>query len=363
LSPLDVFSLNHGAARRIYYLGDGLACYGNKVTIICVLGREERHRRVGKTENNAKMIGIPFTQLILLFPIVLKYLVHADIVQLEFPFLSPLIPFFKILRKPIILDEHGVEVYIKRELNQILERRLSKVEYIIILLLEWLAVKASSVVFTCSDYDAKKLIEKYRVASNKLVTIPNGVNCDFLEYTNPNRYDKPSIVFLGNFDNAANVYAAKVILNEIIPFLRDKNFIFVFVGRNPPQWLVKNKIKNCVKVYGNVRDVRPYLAGADVAIAPIYHGSGTRIKILEYMALSKPIVSTSKGAEGLDVEDGKHMLLRNTPEEFAEAIIDLLSNKKLATQIGKNGQKLAMEKYLWKNIVRKVIKVYEDLLN
>jgi hypothetical protein len=88
------------------------------VTIICVLGRQEGHRRVGKTENNAKMIGIPFTQLILLFPIVLKYLVYADIVQLEFPFLSPLTPFFlKILRKPIILDKHGVEVHIKRELS------------------------------------------------------------------------------------------------------------------------------------------------------------------------------------------------------------------------------------------------------
>jgi glycosyltransferase involved in cell wall biosynthesis len=57
------------------------------------------------------------------------------------------------------------------------------------------------------------------------------------------------------------------------------------------------------------------------------------------------------------------MLLRNTPEEFTEAIINLLSNKKLATQIGKNSQKLATEKYLWKNIVKKVIKVYEELLN
>jgi glycosyltransferase involved in cell wall biosynthesis len=284
---------------------------------------------------------------------------------MEFPTFAPFMLFLRLLGKPIVLDEHGVEAYFIKELSDALEKPVSRLQYIKTFFFEWLAVKLSTVIVTCSVQDAKKLQIKYKVPRKKLVVIPNGVDDDFFNHVDPYRYNRPMVTFVGNFDHAPNVYAAKMIVNEIAVYARKEkeNLFFGLVGRNPPQWLNKRKNKNYVKVFGNVKDVRPYIAGADVAIAPIYHGSGTRIKILEYMALSKPIVSTSKGAEGLDVEDGKHMLLRNTPEEFAEAIIDLLSNKKLATQIGKNGQKLAMKKYLWKNIVRKVIKVYEDLLN
>jgi len=211
----------------------------------------------------------------------------------------------------------------------------------------------------------KKLQAKYKIPCNKIVIVPNGVDDDFFNHVTPYSYDKPTAIFVGNFDHAPNVYAAKIIVNEIAASVHKgkEDFFFVLVGRDPPQWLNKRENKNYVKVFGNVKDVRPFIDGADVAIAPIYHGSGTRIKILEYMALSKPVVSTSKGAEGLDAENGKHILLRNRPEKFAEAIIELLSNRKLATQIGKNGHKLATEKYLWKDIVRKVIKVHEELLD
>lgn len=364
MSPLDVFSLNHGAARRIYHLGDNLARNGNKVTIICMLGLHEKSKRIGKTRNNAKIVGIPFIQLPLLPLVLLKYLIIADIIQLEFPLFAPLMPFLKILRKPIVLDEHGVEVYYVKELSRALEKRLSKVQYVKTLLLEWLAIAVSSLVFTCSDHDARLLIEKYRIASNKVVTIPNGVDDDFFEYANSYSYDKPTIIFIGNFDHAPNVYAAKVILNKFTPnvYKRDENLSFVFVGRNPPRWLVDNGPKNCVKVFGNVKDVRPYLAGADIAIAPIYHGSGTRIKILEYMALGKPVVSTYKGVEGLEVENGKHVLLREDPTEFAETIIQLLLDKNLSVRMGKNSQKLVKEKYRWKDIVTRAIKSYKQLL-
>ena len=359
-----MFSSIGAAPRRIYCLSDNLARYGYKVTVICRLDRRVRRTRTGKTRNNAKIIGIPFSQLLLLPLVLLKYSIRADIIQLEFPIYSPLILFLKILRKPIILDEHGVEVYFIKEISKALEKRLSKVRYIKTFLLEWLAVKLSSIVFACSDQDAKMVKERYNISSNKIVVVPNGVGDDFFEHINPFRYGKPTIIFMGGFDHAPNVYAAKVILNEIVPYVykRNKNLIFAFVGRNPPQWLVENKTENRVKVFGNVKDVRPYLAGADIAIAPIYHGSGTRIKILEYMALGKPVISTSKGVEGLDVENGKHVLLRDNPAEFAETIIELLLNKNLAVRMGKNSHKLVKAKYRWKNIVTMAIKAYNQLL-
>jgi len=364
LSTIDFFSLDQGAARRIYHLGDNLAHCGNKVTMICLLDRRSKRERIGRTKNNAKMIGIPSSRLPMLLFSIMKYLVHTDIIQIELPHLALLIPLLKILRKPIVLDEHGVEVHAIQEIRRAQERRVGIVEYFGILLLEWLAVKASSLIFTCSDHDAKMLIEKYKVANNKVVIVPNGVDDDFFEYANSYSYDKPTIIFIGNFNHAPNVYAAKVILNKFTPnvYRRDENLSFVFVGRNPPQWLVDNGSKNCVKVFGNVKDVRPYLTGADIAIAPVYHGSGTRIKILEYMALGKPVISTSKGVEGLDVENGKHILLRDNPTEFAETIIELLLNRNLAVRLGKNGYRLVKEKYRWKNIVTMAIKAYNQLL-
>jgi len=364
LSPVDIFSFNSGAPRRIYHLSDNLARCGYKVTVICRLDRHVRRPRTGKTRNNAEIIGIPFSQLPLLPLVLLKYSVRADIIQLEFPRYAPFMPFLKILRKPIILDEHGVEVHFIKEVSKALEKRLSKIAYIKTFLSEWLAVKLSSIVFACSDHDAKMVKEKYKISSNKIVVVPNGVGDEFFEHANPFRYGKPTIIFVGDFDHAPNVYAAKVIVNEIVPHIRKKNnnLIFAFVGRNPPKWLAGNKTENCVKVFGNVKDVRPYLEGADIAIAPIYHGSGTRIKILEYMALGKSVISTFKGVEGLDVENGKHVLLRDDLPGFADTIIELLLNKNLAVRMGKNSQKLMKEKYRWKDIVTLAIKAYNQLL-
>jgi glycosyltransferase involved in cell wall biosynthesis/2-polyprenyl-3-methyl-5-hydroxy-6-metoxy-1,4-benzoquinol methylase len=368
ISPRNVFNLDNGAARRIYHLSDNLARYGNEVTIFCIIpwsNHSKTSKLLGETKNKAKIIVVPFVQLLFLPLIMLRYCIQADIIQMEFPTFAPLMLLLRLLGKPIVLDEHGVEAYFIKELSKALEKPLSKAQYIKTFFLEWLAVKLSTVIFACSTQDAKKLQAKYKIPCNKIVIVPNGVDDDFFNYVTPYSYDKPTAIFVGNFDHAPNVYAAKIIVNKIAASAHKEkeDFFFVLVGRDPPQWLNKRENKNYVRVFANVKDVRPFIDGADVAIAPIYHGSGTRIKILEYMALSKPVVSTSKGAEGLDAENGKHILLRNRPEEFAEAIIELLSNRKLATQIGKNGHKLAMEKYLWKDIVRKVIKVHEELLD
>ena len=81
--------------------------------------------------------------------------------------------------------------------------------------------------------------------------------------------------------------------------------------------------------------------------SPILQGGGTRLKILEAMALGTPVVATSKGAEGLDVEDGRHLLIADTPDEFAQAVIRLLQSPELRTSLGRNGRQLVAERYDW----------------
>jgi len=114
-----------------------------------------------------------------------------------------------------------------------------------------------------------------------------------------------------------------------------------------------------VVVTGYVEDLRKYLAMCDVFIVPLRAGSGTRLKILEAMAMRKPVVSTSIGTEGIGAVPDRDAIIADTPEEFAEEVIKLLKNKKLRARIGSNGRKLVETKYTWEPIAKKLSQVYQ----
>jgi glycosyltransferase involved in cell wall biosynthesis len=107
---------------------------------------------------------------------------------------------------------------------------------------------------------------------------------------------------------------------------------------------------NNVTLTGFVDDIRSWIASSCISLAPIFMGGGTRLKILEAMALRTPVVATSKGAEGLDVAHGKHLLLADTPQAFADAVVSLLRDPNLYQQIAENGYQLVAQKYDWPSI-------------
>ncbi|HEX7972829.1 MAG TPA: glycosyltransferase [Anaerolineales bacterium] len=115
-----------------------------------------------------------------------------------------------------------------------------------------------------------------------------------------------------------------------------------------------------VTLTGYVDDVRPYLASAWASLAPLHSGGGTRLKILEALALHTPVVATSKGAEGLDLQNGRHILLADTPEDFAGQVIRLLKDPRLRRQIADNAYQLACEKYDWDVILPKFLALVEQ---
>jgi polysaccharide biosynthesis protein PslH len=117
-----------------------------------------------------------------------------------------------------------------------------------------------------------------------------------------------------------------------------------------------------VSVTGSVPDVKPYLAAATVAIAPLLIGSGTRLKILEAFAMSKAVVSTSLGCEGLAVVSGKHLIVADQPEVFAQSIVDLLQNTERRTVLGSAGRILAETEYSWKRCGDGAINALEKIL-
>jgi glycosyltransferase involved in cell wall biosynthesis len=133
------------------------------------------------------------------------------------------------------------------------------------------------------------------------------------------------------------------------------------VGRDPrPEVLELNG--NGVHVTGRVEDVVPYYRQSAVCVVPLRAGGGTRLKILEAMALGRPVVSTTIGCEGLDVVDGEHLLIADNPAQFAEKTVRLLTERQLYQHIATEGRKLVVTKYDWNIIADRIMQTYTELV-
>ena len=109
-------------------------------------------------------------------------------------------------------------------------------------------------------------------------------------------------------------------------------------------------------------DVRPFIAAADVVVVPLRIGSGTRLKILEALAMGRPVVTTRIGAEGLDLVDGEHVLIADGPTAFAAAVDRVLADDRLAAQLGERGRTLVERSYDWPEIGSRLVEAYDQLL-
>ena len=117
-----------------------------------------------------------------------------------------------------------------------------------------------------------------------------------------------------------------------------------------------------VVVTGRVPEIKPYFAEATVFVVPLRIGSGTRLKILEALAMGKAIVSTSVGAEGLDLKDGEEIFIADEPNAFADAVTRLLTDPALRRRIGENGRARVEQDYDWRSIGEKLHTLYESLI-
>jgi glycosyltransferase involved in cell wall biosynthesis len=179
--------------------------------------------------------------------------------------------------------------------------------------------------------------------------VENGVDLD--EFRPPVEPVAPDeILCLGSLDWQPNLDAVDYLIDEILPHINARlpTAKLRIVGRRPPLEL-QNKVAAHagIELIGEVPDVRPYFARGAVVVVPLRIGGGSRIKILESMAMGKAIVSTSVGAEGLAVTDGVHLLLADSPEDFARRTVELLQSPDLRATLGRNGRKLVEERYGW----------------
>jgi sugar transferase (PEP-CTERM/EpsH1 system associated) len=193
--------------------------------------------------------------------------------------------------------------------------------------------------------------------------VPNGIDLDDYRATMTPAPHSASIVFTGKMDFRPNVDAALWFAQEIMPrvLASRPEAIFQIVGQAPTRQLLRLGERPGIVLTGAVPDTRPYIAGAAVYAAPLRMGGGTRFKLLEAMALARPIVSTRLGAEGFDVESGRELLLADGPEDLAAAVLQVLDDHQLAVRLGAAGRDFVKRSYAWDAILRRLDAVYAAL--
>jgi polysaccharide biosynthesis protein PslH len=193
--------------------------------------------------------------------------------------------------------------------------------------------------------------------------IPNGVDIDRYQPLPLSSENKsPTLLFVGNMGYPPCVDAAIYFCREVFPSIRRlKDDVNLWIVGRDPRSEVLQLEGNGVHVTGRVDDVIPYYRKSSVCIVPLRAGGGTRLKILEAMALGRPVVSTSIGCEGLDVVDGEHLLIADTPELFAEKTVRLINDRKLYQHITSNGRLLVEASYGWDKIADHLMDIYTNM--
>jgi sugar transferase (PEP-CTERM/EpsH1 system associated) len=222
--------------------------------------------------------------------------------------------------------------------------------------------RAADAVIAVSPADGETLDRQ--VNGLKVVVVPNGIDLgDFRPTPAAASSGEPQMVFTGKMDFRPNVDAALWFADEILPLVlaQRADSVFKIVGQSPAPQISRLGQRPGIIVTGAVPDTRPHIAQAAVYVAPLRMGGGTRFKLLEAMALSRPIVSTSLGAEGFDVEAGRELLVAETPATFAAAVLRLFDDDRQATKLGANGRAFVERSYSWNAILPRLDAVHDSL--
>jgi glycosyltransferase involved in cell wall biosynthesis len=199
--------------------------------------------------------------------------------------------------------------------------------------------------------------------SAKTDVVPNGVDLDYFSPTKT-KENESQIVFVGSMNWSPNEDAVLYFCDQIFPLIKAQTpkMEFYIVGSNPTERVLKLKNIKGVVVTGLVDDVRSYISQSAVFVVPLRIGGGTRLKILQALAMKKAVVSTSVGCEGLGLGHKEHLFVCDNPDEFADSVILLARDKALRHNLGENGRKLVQDQYDWKSISLKLDTIYRKAI-
>jgi glycosyltransferase involved in cell wall biosynthesis len=292
-----------------------------------------------------------------------------DVVNLEFPYLGHCVlrqapPGEKL--PPLVVDSHEIAYDLARQFavaGASLGRRLYAGANWRKLRREELGIyREADGVYLCSAEDEQRLRDQLPKA--RTAVIPNAADVDYYQ---PRPTDPPpdgrTVVYFGFLSTVPNIDAVIHFVQRIWPRIakaHPRAHCKIIGGRPPPSLLALAGPR--VELTGFVADLRPHLAAAAAVVVPLRLGGGTRLKIVEAMAMGKAIVSTSLGAEGIEAVPGRDILIEDEPAAFAESVNRLLDEPSLAARIGQSARRLAVERYAWSGAAQMLEGFYHRIL-
>lgn len=292
-----------------------------------------------------------------------------DVVNLEFPYLAHL-----SLRQsppgtavpPLVLDAHEVAYDLAAQIARS-ERKLARRVYGAV---NWrklrgeerAAFRTADGIYACSTADQARILAD--VPSARTAVIPNAAD---VEHYQPRPSDPPAdgrtVVFFGLLSTVPNVDGIRFFVRDIWPRIvaQRTDARCRIIGARPHPSVLELAGPG-VEVVGFVDDLRPHLAAAAAVVVPLRVGSGTRLKIVEAMAMGKPIVSTALGAEGIDATRERDILIADDPADFAAAVVRLLDDSVLRTQLGRSARELAVRRYSWSAAAASLERFFEQII-
>jgi len=280
---------------------------------------------------------------------------NFDLIWVNLLILVNTLPYTLIRDIPVVLDQQECEELVYqgylREGNW-KERLPALINLIKIKRFEQKVLPQISAILCVSEKESAFM--QSRVPRQvKVWTVPNGVDEEFFRLGSPLENKKNYIILCSNLSVRRNIDAAIWFTKKIFPKIREQipDAEFWIIGSYPTSEIQQLNLISGVHVTGTVNEIRNYYLKGKVFVAPYRFGAGTKLKVLEAMAMGLPIVATEVGCQGIDVINGQHLLIANTETEFSERVIELLQNPQLAQKLSAAGRTLVAQKYDWKKIV------------
>ncbi len=228
---------------------------------------------------------------------------------------------------------------------------------------EAIALRRASAVIVVSEQDQSALASAHAARVPEIVLVPNGVDLDY--WTPPDIAPDPcTLLFPGALNWSPNVDAARVLARSVLPRVRASlpQARAIIAGRRPgPDLRALARSDASLTLVADPADMRPIFARSTVVVVPLRAASGTRLKILQALAVERPVVSTAIGAEGLGLRDGVHLALAPLVRPFGDALVHLLTNPARRAKLVAAGRAI-IQRHAWENCLPRLDAIYPGVL-
>lgn len=393
LAPRFPYPLIDGGATGIYKIAEGVAAAGNQVTFLTFPHQDPAMTKEGMQKLSAfadvRLTSAPLpsryatlarTAFRGAYPVMRRVSeemfsllertiveVQPEVIHVDHSHMAKYVYWLKEhYDLPVVLRQHNFEnVIYKRfaayERNPI-KKFVASTHGKRLLEEEIRLLNAVDRVVAISEED--KVLMQAVAPSARYEVIPAGVDTGYFQPSDPSLEEPDLITWIGGLDWDPNLDAVSFFLEDIFPVILQRNpkARLELIG-NATDAVAKQAARfgDRVKILGRVPDIRSFLARASVLIVPLRIGGGMRLKLLDFFAAGKAVVSTRIGAEGNIAQDAVHLLLRDSAEDFVTGVLGLLANPKQRQEFAFSARALVEEKYSWKRIGLEFTRVYEEL--